>query len=691
MKWISLAIFLLLLTLIGVESYQLGFASGHWIGRFSSKWALILMLYLLASVASLFTLYLGLFRDLNFAKVKDYFRKLKKSMGKWTWIGDILIAIIPSYLIFFSTFGALYTSLASRLLLFGLSVAGLILWQQSGGTDKNNFQHLLRAGLIVGVGLVLAESFSLVSDYPFSLHWSEGNRIWDYSVLFGSDRYHFPAGNDIVTFIDPGRQALWGLPFIFPNVSIWAVRFWSAFLVTFPYALLGWFAFRPIENKFGQWFFLGLWTMIFLNQGPIYTPLIFSAILILALRRRPIWIALPLALLAGHYAGISRFTWRFAPAIWVLVLTLADASKDWGKIRMADWLRAVSLTIVAMWTKGIPVLIGIVEGIINFPSVQAILARTELPIAEALIRGTPTPTTSPPRPIESLEGLRETVTDQALLWYRLLPNDVFSPGILLALMLAVLPLLLLLLQVIKKDIWKNTPWGHFFNVLGLLGFLTVGIIASTKVGGGADLHNLDMFFIMLIFLGSMAWEASSHNKIKQLIGGSVYVRALLVALVLIPAISPALTGQAPEKMDAAAAQFELERVQAHVACASQFGQVLFMDQRQLLTFGHMGNVVLAPEYEKKYVMNQALSNNAEYFQNFENDLANGKYAMIVTERQALRYKLLDEDHLGDSLVEENNAWVKWVTVPLLKYYESISNRRGTGVEIFVPIERDFDC
>jgi hypothetical protein len=65
--------------------------------------------------------------------------------------------------------------------------------------------------------------------------------------------------------------------------------------------------------------------------------------------------------------------------------------------------------------------------------------------------------------------------------------------------------------------------------------------------------------------------------------------------------------------------------------------------------------------------------------------------MIVTERQALRYKLPGIDQLGDSLIEENNAWVKWVTSPLLDYYESVVNRRDIGVEIFVPIERDFDC
>ncbi len=162
-------------------------------------------------------------------------------------------------------------------------------------------------------------------------------------------------------------------------------------------------------------------------------------------------------------------------------------------------------------------------------------------------------------------------------------------------------------------------------------------------------------------------------------------------MVLIPAIIPAITGRPPEMLGANETNSELERLQERVACAAQYGEVLFMDQRQLLTFGHMGDLELLPEYEKKYVMNQALSSNADYFDIFASRLAAGNYSMIITERQALRYKLLEEDRLGDSLVEENNAWVRWVTIPLLQYYESISNRPGTGIEVFVPIERNFDC
>jgi hypothetical protein len=135
----------------------------------------------------------------------------------------------------------------------------------------------------------------------------------------------------------------------------------------------------------------------------------------------------------------------------------------------------------------------------------------------------------------------------------------------------------------------------------------------------------------------------------------------------------------------------LQRIQDKVMCARQFGEVLFMDQRQLLTFGLMGDLPLVVDYEKKFVMNQALSENAAYFEKLREDLADGRFSLIVGEREALFYKEPDLESMGDSLIEENNAWVTWVTIPLLHYYESVGEFKDVAVELFMPIERDFDC
>jgi hypothetical protein len=123
-----------------------------------------------------------------------------------------------------------------------------------------------------------------------------------------------------------------------------------------------------------------------------------------------------------------------------------------------------------------------------------------------------------------------------------------------------------------------------------------------------------------------------------------------------------------------------------VSCAQQYGEVLFMDQRQLLTFGFVENVPLLPEYEKKLVMDEALSGNAAYFEAFYADLASHRFALIISDRQAIR-----EKESGESLAEENNAWVQWVTEPLFQEYESVENFKLVGMEFFMPLGREYTC
>ena len=106
------------------------------------------------------------------------------------------------------------------------------------------------------------------------------------------------------------------------------MRFWSSFLFTIPYAIFGLVVFRRASKFTGIWLLSGLWVMIFLYQGPIYTPLVISAILVAIAWRTKWWIGLPLIILAGYYAQITRFTWMFAPALWSAMLFLADQSGE---------------------------------------------------------------------------------------------------------------------------------------------------------------------------------------------------------------------------------------------------------------------------------------------------------------------------------------------------------------------------
>ena len=73
------------------------------------------------------------------------------------------------------------------------------------------------------------------------------------------------------------------------------------------------------------------------------------------------------------------------------------------------------------------------------------------------------------------------------------------------------------------------------------------------------------------------------------------------------------------------------------------GEVLFMDQRQLLAFGNVGDIPLVAEYEKKLVMDKAMSQDDEYFADFYHDISNQRFALIVSEPQRLRLAKEGED------------------------------------------------
>jgi hypothetical protein len=135
------------------------------------------------------------------------------------------------------------------------------------------------------------------------------------------------------------------------------------------------------------------------------------------------------------------------------------------------------------------------------------------------------------------------------------------------------------------------------------------------------------------------------------------------------------------------AERSLEVIQSEVDLAvSEGGDVLFLDQRQLLTFGFIQNVPFVPEYEKKRLMNEAMGEEAAYFEIFYADISKQRFSLIISEPLRTPEK--------DSTVvfgEENNAWVKWVSIPVLCYYEPKITLTEVNVELLVPKAVPDDC
>ncbi|MDH5506396.1 MAG: hypothetical protein OEZ02_04180, partial [Anaerolineae bacterium] len=267
---------------------------------------------------------------------------------------------------------------------------------------------------------------------------------------------------------------------------------------------------------------------------------------------------------------------------------------------------------------------------------------------------------------------------QPLLWDRLLPNPTFLPGVLLGLLWAVLPVFVVLFWLRKQGAWRMNAMQLSAAGVILLAFLGVGLTASVKIGGGGDLHNMDIFLVTILMLVASAWpeiiEKIRHGK--QSINSKLLVYFMLVMPLFYTVYWSGSVLVLATPAETAAA---IRVIQKHASAAQSYGQVLFLDQRQLLTFGYVQDIIMVSDYEKKKLIDKAMSANAEYFSPFYSALANHRFSLIVSERI-----FLSPGDPNGPFAEENDAWMQWVAIPLLEYYQPLVTLKAVGIQLLVP-------
>jgi hypothetical protein len=573
------------------------------------------------------------------------------ALGSAKWALAILLGLYPAWLFSYSAWGFVFISPILRIWCFA-SIVFLVTYLLDNSKEfKCSFRSFLISLLLTGSIFIIGDKLKEVVNYPFSLYWSEGNRFWDYSLLFARNKYIYPTDQPIFAFIDLGRQSLWGLPFLIKNATITLLRFWNVILFTVPYTLLGIILIKNKTTPIKLALFFGLWVFLFLNQGPIYSPLILAAILVVIAIDLPIVWMILLMIVAGYYANLTRYTWSFAPAIWGALLALFHSEKEKGLSIYIDWSKAI-LALMA----------GLVGGFL-LPILLPLSGKGATQEFQHSV----------------LVTAQTTLQNQTLIWSRLLPNPTYAPGIALGLLMVILPLILILMIYIRQSHFKLNFW-QWLGVTGSsLVFLMVGLVASVKIGGGSNLHNLDMLLINLLLLSGLAWKFGGQKWLLNFEKHTLMIKLLLVFMVLYP-LYPPLLSAVPLKLPSLNYQRNtLAIIQRSVDEANIKGEVLFIDQRQLLTFGQVTNVKLVPEYEKKYLMNEAMSGNQTLFDQFYQDLRNHRFALIINEPIFINYQA-EDTYFGS----ENDTWVKWVAQPLLCYYRPLQTFSKTGVEILIP-------
>ncbi len=504
-------------------------------------------------------------------------------------------------------------------------------------------QNILTSLVTTGLGYFTAYEAVIyglgVSTYPLSMGWSEASRYY-YASLFASRRL-YGTSIPLPTF-DTSRALLQAIPFLIPALPLWFHRLWQALI----WLVITWVGSASVVRRFkpsAHWlgWLLTAWGFLFFFQGPVYYQLFLAAIIILwGFDRTHPRRTMLLVLIASAWAGLSRFNWFPVPGLLAVFLYLLETpltGKSWNY-----WIAPTA------W------------------SVGGLLAAFAAQQAYIMISNNP--------PAEFLSSL-----SSPLLWNRLWPNSTYSTGIILGLAAAILPVAIILFMKFIPCIraWHPLRSLVLAAILGV--FMTGGIVVSIKIGGGSNLHNLDAFLIFLVLAcGYLTFERYTPdwpNKMKPV--KTAWTWFALAAL--IPMV--AVLGQEPDFYQLSSDYVnELSSLQTVIDQAQQKdGEVLFITQRHLVTFGMLHGVRFDPNYEKVVLMEMAMADNRSYLNAFEDNLAAHRYALVIFERLTGGLQTRE-----NAFSEENNAWYTRVTLPVLKYYQLKEDYPALSISVLEP-------
>jgi hypothetical protein len=615
------------------------------INLWRSKWIILLGLFVLNIIAGAFAL-----GQLTRERGTSWIEKLEFSPKK-------ISAKLFGFVLLVFGFSLVW---AVRLKLFGNTlpqvtpIFWIFLWAsllQSLGLKLITGQkwYILFALVVLAQGLIyqIYGHLTIVTDYPFSIGYSEAGRHYYASLFYAKSLYDMQLP---LPFLHPTRYFLLSLPFLFKSLPLWFHRLWQASLWIGLTAASSVLLARRLSLKGWMQFFVAAWAFLYFLQGAVYYHLHVCVILILAgvSVRRP-WRSLLFVILASIWAGASRVNWFPVPAMLAIVIYLLETSfegKGW-RYWLTPFIWGSSGLVAAVISQFL---------YINFSG-------------NADIRTFGSSFTSD------------------LLWNRLLPNETFPLGILPGIALVSAPLIIAFIQITCGNFFRLHPlrWGTLFVVSFVLFF--GGLTVSVKIGGGADLHNMDAFLVLLaiiatsFFAGRVVGEDGTNPAWGQ-IHWSVIAAALLVPLgFALPQI-----GFFPH-YDHVGVKKDIQKLQGAVSdvAADGSGEILFVTERQLITFDELHNISLVPEYEQIELMEMAMSGNREYLEKFYSDLKHHRFDIIIAEEQKFTQQK------KGSFIEENKAWVRYIGAPLLCAYKPVESLSSTNVQIFVPRPSEPSC
>jgi hypothetical protein len=154
------------------------------IGNFTIRWKLVFLGFIVICGVVYISTFTLLWRPSKATRFNQVLTQWRKRLHQLRIVIIGVALFLPPWLLQYTRWGNIFDRPFLHLFLFGgeAIIVGVLLCKK---------EKILASFTDIVVGLLLSGSaFSFISvlvgvtDYPLSLFWSEGNRIWDYSILF---------------------------------------------------------------------------------------------------------------------------------------------------------------------------------------------------------------------------------------------------------------------------------------------------------------------------------------------------------------------------------------------------------------------------------------------------------------------------------------------------------------------------
>jgi MFS family permease len=218
-----------------VEFYAIGSGTGEWYADFSMTWYLLFWVMVVLCIGLLVLFGAALWFPERLKHPRLLLQNLRERSNLFRWCAGLLFLALPLFIFQFTVAGVVLGGYYIRLLIVTLCMVAFAFLFTRSDTDFITWKSFFVSVFLFSAIITITARFTDVLNYPFSLGWSEGNRLWDYSTLFGRDRYIYPTDAPLTPYLDFGRQLIGGLAFLWPGLTIAGARFWVDFTTVFPY------------------------------------------------------------------------------------------------------------------------------------------------------------------------------------------------------------------------------------------------------------------------------------------------------------------------------------------------------------------------------------------------------------------------------------------------------------------------